>query len=418
MKKRRVVITGMGLVSPLGHSPGELMERLYDNQSSVLAHPEWKNSPWCFSTTLSSPVLDFDMQSIPRKYRRTMSRISGLACKASESALTNAGLNLDQIRHENTAISYGSTMGGTSAIREYYAISRDTNSMVNGVRSTTFPMIMSHTCAANLALYFGIPGRVIASCTACAASTQSIGFAYEAIRSGHADIALAGGAEELDPAVIAVFDVLGATSAKFADDPDHASRPFDSKRDGIVVGEGAGTLILEEYSHARDRQAKIFGEVVSYYTNNDACHMTNPSVEGLCSSMRGALKNAELMPEHIGYINAHGTGTIAGDQAEAQAIKKLFGSKIPVSSLKGHFGHLMGACGVVESIACLNMLADQFIVGTKNLEKPDPLCEGIRHVMGNEKMDENTQYILKNSFAFGGINACLILKRSYNYECS
>lgn len=411
MNKRRVVITGTGLISPLGSSSGEFMEKLHGNASSVVSRPEWNESPYGLATTLSSPVAYFDLGEIPRKTRRTMSRVSGLAVKATDQAIQASGLPAHLIQSPLTGISYGSTMGGTSAIREYYQISRDQNSLASGVRSTTFPQIMSHTCAANLAIHFQIPGRVVASCTACAASTQSIGFGYESIIHGFADRMIVGGAEELEPAVVAVFDVLGATSSKYNHCPENASRPFSRDRDGIVVGEGAGTLILEERDQAIQRGAPILAEIKGFYTNNDACHMTNPSRDGLESVMSGALKNAGLNSGDISYINAHGTGTQAGDEAEAKAISKLFGQHTPVSSLKGHFGHLMGACGVVESIACINMLESGYIVGTKNIDPIDPKCAELMHIHSGEQNPLKPGYILKNSFAFGGINACLIFAR-------
>lgn len=413
MKKRRVVVTGSGLICPLGSSSGELMEKLHGNASSVVSQPDWNHPPYGLATTLSSPVAYFDLSEIPRKTRRTMSRVSGLAVKATDQAIRASGLSEDLVRSQSTGISYGSTMGGTSAIREYYAISRDQDSLASGVRSTTFPQIMSHTCAANLAIHFQIPGRVVASCTACAASTQSIGFGYESIVHGYADCMIVGGAEELEPAVVAVFDVLSATSSKFNDSPENASRPFSLDRDGIVVGEGAGTLILEEREQALARGAKILGEIRGYFTNNDACHMTNPSIQGLESVMSGALTNAGLKPDDICYINAHGTGTPAGDEAEARAISRLFGAQTPVSSLKGHFGHLMGACGVIESVACINMLNSGQIVGTKNIDPIDPACGPLKHVRSEDKKSLEGDYIIKNSFAFGGINACLIFGRGY-----
>ncbi len=406
---RRVAITGVGLVSPLGHSMGQLMERLYAGESSIKAYPEWQKAPFGFATALASPVVDFEFNELPRKTRRTMSRVAGLATMASRQAIEDAGLTQDLIENERTGISYGSTMGGTSAIRTFYDLSVSGESMVSGVRSTTFPQIMSHTCAANIAINFKIPGKVIASCTACAASTQSIGFGYEAIKYGQLDRALVGGAEELEASVVAVFDVMGATSSSYNDRPDMAPRPFSTERDGIVVGEGAGTLVLEEWQQAKARGARIYGEISGFYTNNDASHMTNPSIAGLISAMKHALIEAKISPEVISYVNAHGTGTQAGDRVEALAISEIFGKQALTSSLKGHFGHLMGACGVIETIACLGMLADKKAIGTRNLTNIDPEFSQL-NLFSTIKETPELKYILKNSFAFGGINACLILK--------
>lgn len=410
MSKRRVAITGIGVISPGGHSLDELYSRAKAGQSSVSSHQEWraKND---LRTHVASVVEDFDEKIIPRTFRRSMSRVAQLAYVASERALRDSGLPEDLIRHERTGIAYGSTMGGTSAIEEYFASITAEGRFASSVKTTTFLRIMSHTCAANLCTAFAIPGRIIASTTACAASTQSIGFGFEAIKHGTLDRMLCGGAEELHIAVAAVFDTLGATSAKFNDSPTQTPRPFDKDRDGIVVGEGAGTLILEDWESAKSRGAKIHGEIIGFFTNSDGSHMTNPTVEGMVRCMKGALQDAAVTAGAVDYVNAHATGTVVGDKTEARAIETVFGNRVPCSSMKGHFGHLMGAAGVVEMIASLGMMADKVILPTLNLLSPGDDCSPLNYVMG-APAKKTVEIFLKNSFAFGGINTSLVIAKA------
>jgi len=409
VSQRRVVITGMGVVSPLGEGVEHVFERMSRGESgvSILSELQTKHG---FDTCLAGVIPDFDASKMERSKRRSMSRVSLLAVRSVERALADAKLEQNDISNQQTGVSFASTMGGTSAIQEIFMSAGMEGKFTQGVMSTSFLKMMSHTCAANVAIYFNVPGRVVASCTACAASTQSIGFGYEAIRDGQAEKMICGGAEEFHAVMAGVFDTLRSTSRKYNDTPSLTPRPFDKDRDGIVVGEGAGCLILEEYSAAKARGAKIYGEIIGYATNNDANHMTNPSPEGLEHCMRAALKNAKVEPEKIDYINAHGTGTLLGDAAEAKAIGNIFGNKAKLSSLKGHFGHLMGSCGVIETALTVEMMNRDTAIPTLNLQNPDPNCGELDFIMGetrNVKMD----MFLKNSFAFGGINASLVIKR-------
>ncbi len=404
---RRVVITGVGVVSPIGNGFGTYMEGLYSGRSGVTPMTDWKS--WGLQTAVAGRVQNFDGQAIPRNIRRSMSLISQYAYEATVQALRDANLPQDLVENERTGISYGSTMGGTSAIADYLGSTLRENKIDN-VLSTTFLKIMSHTCAANLAVSLKIPGRVIASCTACASSTQAIGFGYEAIKYDQLDRAICGGAEELHVSVAGVFDVLRSTTSKFNDTPNLTPKPFDSERDGIVIAEGGGTFILEELEAAQKRGAKIYAEVTGYYTNNDATHMTNPNREGLKKCMDGALKVAGLNASDIGYVNCHATATDIGDIAESKAVEDIFGSNMPVSSLKGHYGHMMGACGVVESAACLGMIMNSKLIPTLNLSKIDEKCGNLDFVMEKSR-DRTMNHILKNSFAFGGINASLVFSK-------
>lgn len=408
--RTRIVITGVGVVSPLGMAYGEVTNAYRQGRSSVRYIPEWSDPAIGIRTRVASRCLDFEEQKIDRKLRRSMSRVAMLAQAATAQAIEDARLSEDELHSERTGISYGSSFGGTSTIEDYFQGYQKSGILSDGVGSTTFLKIMPHTCAANIAISFGIPGRIIASCVACASSTQAIGYAYESLQLGLVDRILCGGAEELSPTVAAIFDVLNATATQNEGDPSRASRPFDASRDGIVVGEGAGTFVLETYESALRRGAKIYAEIAGFYTNNDASHMTSPSVAGLVRCMQGALANAGLQAKDIDTVNAHAAGTVAGDRAESLAIAEVFGDGPSVNSMKGHIGHLMGAAGALELTACLAMFEDQAVYPTLNLQDPDPEGGHIRHVMGMPQK-QRVRYIQKNSFAFGGVNASLILRR-------
>lgn len=409
MTKRRVAITGVGLITPLAKNYQDFMSQLYAGASGVRRMDEW--SEWKgMATQVAAPVDDFDGKIIPRQQRRSMSRVSQFAAVATQDALRSSDLPEDLIKNPRTGVAYGSLMGGMSTIEQYFRSISETQSFASGVQSTSFLQMMSHTAAANIAMAFGIPGRLISSCVACSASTQSIGFGYELIRDGQMDRMVCGGAEELHLGIVGCFDVLRATSQKHNESPEEASRPFSADRDGIVCGEGAGTIILEDFESAVARKAHIFGEVLGFHTCTDTNHMTNPSQDAMETVMKGALENANCSPRDVAYVNAHATGTEVGDIAESRAIYNIFGGNTPVSSLKGYFGHLMGACGVVESIGCLGMIEAKKIVKNRNLSAIDERCAPI-HLSRGDSDVLSSGVILKNSFAFGGINASLVLGR-------
>lgn len=410
MSRMRVVITGVGTVSPLGMAYKDVIAAIRRGDSAAVYQTAWEDKNLGLKTRVAAPCKDFEEASIDRKLRRSMSRIAMMAKAATHQAIEDAQLSDAMLKSPRCGISYGSSFGGTSTIEEYFRGYQKSGVLIDGVGATTFLKIMPHTCAANIAISFGIPGRIMASCVACASSTQAIGYGYEALQLGVVDRIVCGGAEELSPTVAAIFDVLNATSTGSHAEPKKAARPFDKDRDGIVVGEGAGTFILEPYDLAKARNAKIYAEIVGFYTNNDASHMTNPSVEGLVQCMQGALENAGIAADAIDYVNAHAAGTQAGDRAESLAISKIFGRGPSVSSMKGHLGHLMGAAGGLELLACLGMLEEQAVYPTLNLNEASADEGGIRHVM-QEAQPQRLRYILKNSFAFGGVNASLILRK-------
>jgi 3-oxoacyl-[acyl-carrier-protein] synthase II len=261
-------------------------------------------------------------------------------------------------------------------------------------------------------VYFGLKGRVIPTSSACTSGSQGIGYAYEAIKFGAQKLMLAGGAEELCATEAMVFDTLYATSTK-NDTPHLSPRPFDAGRDGLVIGEGAGSLVLEELEHALARGATIYAEIVGFACNSDGAHVTRPESATMEVAMRLALENANLQPEHIGYINAHGTATEQGDVAESQATYRVFGSKTPISSLKGYFGHTLGACGALEAWMSVEMMNGGWYAGNVNLDQVDPAC-GELDYLPQAGREIECDYVMSNNFAFGGINTSLIFKRWEN----
>jgi 3-oxoacyl-[acyl-carrier-protein] synthase II len=269
--------------------------------------------------------------------------------------------------------------------------------------------MMSHTAPVNFGLFFGINGRVYTTSSACTSASQGIGFAYEAIKHGYQKLMVAGGADELSACQAAVFDTLYATSLQ-NDNPQSTPRPFDIDRDGLVIGEGAGALILEEFDHAKNRGAKIYAEIVGFGTNSDGLHVTQPDSLSMQVPMQLALKDANLAAEQIAYISAHGTATEHGDIAESHATYSIFGNKTPISSLKSYTGHTLGACGALEAWTAILMMNESWFHPNLNLVNPDPRCAALDYIVGDIRQI-NCEYIMSNNFAFGGINTSLIFKR-------
>jgi len=277
------------------------------------------------------------------------------------------------------------------------------------VRATDYIQFMSHTVPANLAQFFQVTGRVIPTCSACTSGSQGVGYGYESIQLGKQPVMITGGAEEYHPIHTGVFDIMFATSTR-NDAPDKTPRPFDADRDGLVVGEGAGTLILEELERARSRSAPIYAEVVGFATNGDGKHVTNPDSEGMQRVMELALTDAGLVPEAIDYVNAHGTATEIGDIAESQAMHRVFGSRIPTSSLKSYMGHTLGACGALEAWLTVEMMRAGWFAPTLNLDEVDGRCGELDYIVGDGR-EIDAEYVMSNNFAFGGINTSLIFRR-------
>ena len=405
---RRVVVTGMGGVCAFGEDWKSVADRLRAGDSAIRCFPEWDDITG-LKTRLGAPAPDFESPSAwPRKKTRSMGRVSSLAVRATEIALEQARLREAPVLGGGRAgISYGSTSGSPPAIESYARTLMDRS--VRGITANEYVRLMSHTVAANLAQFFQIRGRVVPTCSACTSGSQGIGYGVEAIRYGRADVMVTGGSEEFHPVDAVVFDVLFATSTR-NDAPDTTPRPFDADRDGLVVGEGAATLVLESLEHARGRGAEILAEVIGFATNCDGRHVTNPDAECMERVMRLALEDAGLRAADIDYVNAHGTATDVGDVAESQATHGVFGETVPVSTLKGHLGHTLGACGALEAWMTLGMMEEGWVAPNRNLENVDPRCAGLDYVMGAPR-DLAVEIAMSNNFAFGGVNTSLIFRR-------
>ncbi len=405
---RRVVVTGVGALTSLGFDWPSFRSKLEQNLGGVKHMEHWSDYIG-LNTQLGAPILDFDLPAhYSRKKTRSMGRVSKLGTYATELALEDAGLLHDPILQSGqVGVSYGSSTGSTDAAQEMvnFLIEKD----IGKVTATTYIRMMGHTAPVNIGVYFGLKGRVYTTSSACTSGSQGIGYAYEAVRSGQQTIMLGGGAEELCPTEAAVFDALYATSTR-NDTPTETPRPFDRDRDGLVVGEGAATLVLEDREHAMARGAKIYAEVAGYGTNSDGGHVTQPDANTMQVAMELALTDAGIDASAIGHVNAHGTATDRGDIAESQATHEVFGSKQPFSGLKGHLGHTLGACGAIESWASIQMMNAGWFAPTLNLERVDEQCGELDYIMG-EGRDIDTEYTMNNNFAFGGINTSLIFKR-------
>jgi 3-oxoacyl-[acyl-carrier-protein] synthase II len=404
---RRVVITGVGITSPIGNDLDAVSRALREDRSGIRVFPEWGEVK-SLRTRLGAPV-DVDLSALPRKRTRTMGRVAHLATWATQKAIDDAGLTPEALSSGRVGIAYGSTSGSTAAIEEFVG-SLLGNRSLDGIQSATYLRFMSHTCAANLAQYFAVRGRVYTTCSACVSSSQAIGYAYEAVRAGTQDVMLAGGAEELGVAAAAIFDIMFATSAGHNDRPSETPRPFDAARDGLVVGEGAGTLVVESLDSARARNAHVHAEILGFGTNCDGYHMTAPSEDGMARVIELALQDARLARDRIDYVNAHATGTDIGDSTESRATLRVMGGDVPVSSTKGFTGHTLGGCGAIESIFCLAMLRDGFLAPNRNLAEVAKDCAPLDYVMGAPREAKLTT-VMSNKFAFGGMNTSLIFRK-------
>lgn len=408
MHRQRVVITGMGAVSPYGAGIEALWDGLRSGRSAT-SRLEGAENITGLTAQVAGVVPALDVRQIPRKDRRSMSRMSQFAWLAAREALSRAGLGMDILSGGRLGISVGSTVGSVDAIEAFFEeYLRDRN--LEQVRSTTFFKIMSHSVASNLAQALGITGRVLAPAAACSTGSQAVGLAYENIAWGRQDVMLCGGADEFSALTAATFDIMNAASNGANDRPEAASRPFDVSRDGIVCAEGAGLLVVESREHALQRNAPILAELIGFASNASPTNIVNPDADSIRTCMRLALEDAEMEPGAIDYVNAHATGTVLGDVAEAKAIEGLFGSRPPVSSLKGHMGHTMAASGALELIASLQMMREGRVLPTLNLQTPDPACGNLNLPRADRPVTINT--VMKNSFALGGVNSVLVV-RSY-----
>ncbi|MBL4673058.1 MAG: beta-ketoacyl-ACP synthase [Arenicella sp.] len=406
MRVQRVVVTGAGNISSLGSDWSSVRQRLLQQQNAVRVMPEWDQYP-DLKTRLASPVDDFQLPSNFRaKQKRSMGRVAQMAVTATQIALEDAGLLGDEvIKNGQTGVSYGSATGSSAAALEFFGLLEDQS--MSRINTTTYIRMMSHTAAVNLSVVFGTQGRMYTTSSACTAGSQGIGFGYGAIRAGQQTVMIAGGAEELCPTQAAVFDTILAASLA-NETPQHSPRPFDTDRDGLVLGEGATTLILESLEHAQARGATILAEIIGFATNTDGGHMVRPRQASMQRVMELSLDDANISASDIGYVCAHGTATEHGDIAESNATYQVLGHK-PISSLKSYTGHTLGACGAFELWSSIQMMKEGWFAATVNLNNIDPRCADLDYIC-NQPKQINTDLIMSNNFAFGGINTSLIVR--------
>jgi 3-oxoacyl-[acyl-carrier-protein] synthase II len=406
----RVVITGLGLVTPVGNDVAQTWDALVAGRSGV--GPITHFDAAAYSTRIAAEVKDFDPAALfGRKDARRMDRYTQFALAAAGQALDDAGLVVTEGNAHRIGVVIGSGLGGVISLMDQADVLRERGP--NRVSPFLVPMILSDSASGQVAINYGLKGPNFAVVSACATGANAIGEAAEVIRRGVADIMVAGGAEAvIVPVAFAGFGAMQAISTR-NDEPEHASRPFDAKRDGFVIAEGGGVVVLESAEHAQARGARAYAELAGYGATADAYHITAPDAtgDGPARAMRAALGQAGVTPEQIGYLNAHGTSTALNDKGETGAIKNVFGEhayRLPVSSTKSMTGHLLGAAGAVEAVFSVLTLVYGILPPTINYEFPDPECD--LDYVPNEARHAFVDYVMSNSFGFGGHNACLLFK--------
>ncbi|MCR5261980.1 MAG: beta-ketoacyl-ACP synthase [Candidatus Gastranaerophilales bacterium] len=405
---KRVVVTGMAIASPLGSTVSSAFERLHVLKNCIVKDDDLAKYNG-LHTRLASKIDGLVIpQEFNRKVTRTMGRVALISVITAKQALEDAELiGNPVITSGQTGVSYGSCSGAIDSLMDFYSMIVEHD--VKNLNSGSYVRMMSHTAAVNISLYFKTHGRVIPTSSACTSGSMGIGYAYEAIKLGLQKVMIAGGSDEFTPSNIGIFDTLFATSVK-NDNPELTPSPFDKDRDGLVIGEGAATLILEEYEHAKNRGAKIYAEIVGFATNADGTHITNPNSEMMAEVMKQSLDSANLSAADIGYINAHGTGTVNGDIAESQATSSVFGKNVPVSTIKCYTGHTLGACGAIEALLSIEMMNHNWFCPNLNLKNVDERCGELEYIMGQPRTLD-AEFVMSNNFAFGGINTSLIFKK-------
>ncbi len=407
--KRRVVITACSAISPIGYDKNDIIDSLKMGRSGV--------SPLRDDGLLTKHIhshvfgtVDYPIEyGFKRQYRKTMGPVAYYACQVAKDVLERSGLEQDFITSGRLGVAFGSTHGSPTVQRNIYkTFFNDLDSKFSSIGAVDYLRSMVHTTAVNITKMFGITGRVIASSTACTTSSQSIGFGYEMIKYGMQDAMICGGADEYDTTTVAVFDNLLACSVKYNDSPHCTPRPFDANRDGLVVGEGGGAVLLEEYESAKKRGADILGEIIGFSCNNNGGDLILPNLDGITATLRLALEDAGITPGDVDFISAHATATKMGDVIEAQAIDAVYAKGPLVSGLKSYMGHTMGTCGVIELILTLYMMEKGFVAPTLNLDNVDERCSMLRHT--RELTEARIGIAAIHNFAFGGVNTCLLVK--------
>ncbi len=413
MSRRRVVITGMGLITSLGEDLQTFWQNIVDGKSGIERIQRFDAEP--YASQIGGECINFDpTKYIERKDVKRLDRFAQFAVAAAVIAGKHAGLSepVGEQDQPRTGVIIGSGIGGLTELEEQHIRLRDKGP--SKVSAFTIPKLMLNAASGNISLRFGTKGVNTGVATACASATNAMGDALRAIQNGYVDMMFTGGAEAaLTPLGVASFCAMKALSTR-NDDPHHASRPFDKQRDGFVMAEGAGILIFEELEHAKQRNANILAEVIGFGASADSYHLTAPHPEGLgaATAIRYALADAGIEPEQIDYINAHGTSTYLGDIGETKAVKAVFGEharKLAISSTKSQLGHLLGASGGVELITTILGMQNNIIPPTMNLEEPDEQCD--LDYVANQARKGTINYAMSNSFGFGGHNACLVIKR-------
>ena len=404
---RRVVVTGMAGFSPIGNTWASMRARLESLQSGVRYMEAWSDYEG-LNTRLGAPVTGFTLpEHYHRRALRSMGRGAQMATRASELALQDAGLlGTPLVTSGQMGIAYGASAGEPDAVADFGNML--INKTTDGLNANSYIRMMAHTAPVNIGVFLGIRGRIHTTSSACTSGSQGIGYAYEAIRFGRQTAMIAGGCEELSASEAAVFDTLFATSTR-NNAPHISPRPFDVERDGLVIGEGAGTLILEDFEHATARGAKIYAELVGFGTNSDGRHVTQPDAGMMEQAMRLALDDAGIHPGQIGYISAHGTATSRGDIAESHATHAVFGAQMPISAFKSFTGHTLGACGALEAWVAIEMMREGWFHATANLDNIDESCAELDYLYGTGRHID-CEYVMSNNFAFGGINTSLIFR--------
>ncbi len=417
MELKRVVVTGLGAVTPLGNTPEETWENMVKGVSG--AAPITLFDATNFKTQFACEVKNWNPNEwIDRKDARKMDRYAQLAMASAVQGVKDSGLDLDQVDKNRVGVIYGVGIGGIKTFEEeasYYALNKE-----KGPRFSPFfiPKMIADIAAGQISIHFGFHGPNFTTTSACASSTNALADAFNLLRLGKADVIVAGGAEAaICECGVGGFNAMKALSTR-NDDPTHASRPFSASRDGFVMGEGAGCLILEELEHAKARGARIYAEMVGEGESADAYHLTASHPEGLGAKlvMEAALADAQMQPEDIDYINVHGTSTHVGDISEAKAIKEVFGEhayKLNISSTKSMTGHLLGAAGAVEALACVKAISEDIVPPTINHdeEDKDPEIDYALNYTFNQAQKRTVRATLSNTFGFGGHNACVIFKK-------
>ncbi len=408
MTIRRVAVTGIGILSPVGNDRETFFANLMAGKSGI------KRMESDFVDALDAKIAawipDFDpLAHFVKNKAATMDRVTQFAVVASQQAVADAGLDLENEDRERIGVYLGTGMGGAASIEEgYVRLYRDNASRL---KPFTVLMAMNNAAGAQVALELGLTGPDLTFCTACSSSSVAIGEATRQIRHGYTDVMLAGGAEALLTfGTIKAWEALRTLATEDAENPAASCKPFSADRSGLVLGEGAAMVVLEDMERAVARGAHIYAEIIGYGSSNDSAHITQPSVEGQARAMRRALADAGITPDQLDYINAHGTGTKLNDTTETTAIKEVCGSDIPVSSTKSMHGHLMGAAGAVEFVACMMALEKQALPPTAHLVQPDPECD-LDYVPNVGRNNVSVKTVMSNSFAFGGTSGVLIARK-------